>query len=64
MSTNLRLCDGRTVAVRENVADVKDILSKASDESVFYEFSLASNTTEVRRIRLSAIIEYDKGHSK
>lgn len=61
MSANLRLVDGRTVAVREDVTDIIEIMRRAPE---WHEFKMADNTQEVRRIRLSAIIEYGRGHSK
>lgn len=66
MSTNLRLVDGRTVAVRESVSEVSDVIKRfdPSRDGGFYEFRTAAYTEEVRRIRVSAIIEYGQGHSK
>lgn len=61
MSVNLRLVDGRTIAVREDVTDVIEIMRRSPE---WHEFKMADNTNEVRRIRLSAIIEYGRGHSK
>lgn len=67
MSSFLRLVDGRTIAVRESVSELNEIFQKAtnvSPQDYFHDFKMADNTNEVRRIRLSAIIEYQRGHSK
>lgn len=63
MSSNIRLVDGRTVAVRETVSDLNDIFADPGQGN-FFEFKMADNTNEVRRIRLSSIIEYGRGHSR
>jgi hypothetical protein len=63
MSCNLRLCDGRTVAVHEDVSEVMVILDTYAAGS-FYTFSMGDTSNGKRRIRLSAIIEYGQGHSK
>jgi hypothetical protein len=60
MPAQLRLVDQRTVSVSEDVATVLEILKAQPSE--FYEFRAGPST--VRRIRLSAIIEVEKGHTK
>jgi hypothetical protein len=65
MSALLHLVDGRTVAVTEDVSEVTELV-KAADKRGhgWHEFRLSDHTHEVRRIRLSAIVEYQRGHSK
>jgi hypothetical protein len=65
MPCNLTLSHGGVVAVREDVADIMAILKKDQSDygHVFREFKMANNTNEVRRIRLSAIVEVTRGHS-